>query len=261
MQVFEKGRYRVRLATSPEDLAAAQALRWRAFVGARGGARGEARGGAEAPAESALDADDFDAICRHVLVEEIAGGRLVCCFRLLPLKDGSEIGRSYSAQYYELDALRDFNGPMVEMGRFCIDPEVTDPDILRLAWGAMTRFVDEAGVEMLFGCSSFMGTDWEGYADAFAVLAERHLAPKRWWPRVKAPKVVRYARALIGRRGDPKQAMLKMPPLLRTYLMMGGWVSDHAVVDTDLNTLHVFTGLEIRAIPPARARALRLVAG
>ena len=52
-----------------------------------------------------------------------------------------------------------------------------------------------------------------------------------------------------------------MPPLLRTYLMMGGWVSDHAVVDDDMNTLHVFTGLEIAAVPPARARALRMVAG
>ena len=54
--------------------------------------------------------------------------------------------------------------------------------------------------------------------------------------------------------------MKRMPPLLRSYLAMGGWVSDHAVVDRDMNTLHVFTGLEVRAIPPARARALRLVA-
>jgi len=51
-----------------------------------------------------------------------------------------------------------------------------------------------------------------------------------------------------------------MPPLLRTYLLMGGWVSDHAVVDGQMNTLHVFTGLEIAAIPPARARLLRAVA-
>jgi putative hemolysin len=51
--------------------------------------------------------------------------------------------------------------------------------------------------------------------------------------------------------------MLRMPPLLRTYLMMGGWVSDHAVVDRQMNTLHVFTGLEIGAIPAARKRLLR----
>ena len=58
-----------------------------------------------------------------------------------------------------------------------------------------------------------------------------------------------------------KSGMLRMPPLLRTYLTMGGWVSDHAVVDTHMNTLHVFTGLEIAAIPPARARLLRADAG
>jgi len=247
-----RGRYGARFAATPSDLRAAQALRWRSFVGTRGGV---------APDAVPLDADAFDAVCRHVLVEEVATGRLVCCFRLLPLKDGSEIGLSYSAQYYELSALRGFAGPMVEMGRFCMEPGLHDPDILRLAWGAMTRFVDAGKVEMLFGCSSFTGTDWEYFADAFAVLAERHLAPRRWWPRVKAPKVVRYARALIGRPGDPKLAMLRMPPLLRSYLTMGGWVSDHAVVDEDLGTLHVFTGLEIGAIPPARARALRMVAG
>ena len=59
---------------------------------------------------------------------------------------------------------------------------------------------------------------------------------------------------------DPKRAAATMPPLLRSYLAMGAWVSDHAVIDRDLNTLHVFTGVEIAAIPPARARLLRALA-
>lgn len=88
---------------------------------------------------------------------------------------------------------------------------------------------------------------------------ERHLAPKRWLPRVKAPQVFRFARALRLRKPDPRRAMAAMPPLLRSYLAMGGWVSDHAVVDRQLDTLHVFTGLEIRAIPPERAKLLRAV--
>jgi putative hemolysin len=54
---------------------------------------------------------------------------------------------------------------------------------------------------------------------------------------------------------------LQMPPLLRTYLTMGGWVSDHAVIDRQLNTLHVFTGVEIAAIPPVRKRLMRAVVG
>ena len=240
-----RGRYIARLAETPEDILRAQRLRHRCFIGEHDG----------------HDADHFDDVCQHVLVEDTRSGGLVCCFRLLPLASGSEIGKSYSAQYYELSSLGAFDGPMVEMGRFCIAPEVRDPDVLRVAWGAMTQYVDEAGVELLFGCSSFHGIEADSYVDAFDMLAERHLAPKRWLPKVKAPRVFRFASERLRRPLDRKAAMLRMPPLLKTYLVMGGWVSDHAVVDTDLNTLHVFTGLEIKAIPPARAKALRAVAG
>ncbi|MEM6897709.1 MAG: GNAT family N-acyltransferase, partial [Pseudomonadota bacterium] len=207
-----------------------------------------------------LDQDAFDDICDHMLVEDVRSGALVCCFRLLPLARGAEIGRSYSAQYYELSGFEDYDAPMVEMGRFCIDPDRRDADILRVAWGAMTSYVDGRGIGMLFGCSSFQGTEAEAYADAFAMLRDRHLAPRRWLPKVKAPQVLRFAER-FRERPDRKRALIGMPPLLRTYLAMGGWVSDHAVVDRDLGTLHVFTGLEIAAIPAARKRLLRAVAG
>ncbi len=243
MLTMQKGRYSARIAASDADREAAQRLRALAFRGVSG-----------------LDADPFDAECSHVLVEEARSGTLVCCFRLLHLGSGAEIGRSYSAQFYELSALEAFGGPMVEMGRFCIHPDWYDADILRVAWAAMTTYVDQEGVEMLFGCSSFHGTEAADYTDAFALLRDRHLAPKRWLPRVKAPAVFHFA-ARLRRRPDLKAAQAKMPPLLRTYLLMGGWVSDHAVIDAELGTLHVFTGLEIKAVPPARARLLRALAG
>ncbi len=239
---LRKGKYTARTAQGAEDIAAAQRLRARCF-------------GTAAP----LDADPFDDRCTHILIHAEATGALVCCFRMMPLS-GPEISRSYSAQYYELSALEAYEGRMVEMGRFCIDPGASDPDILRVAWGAMTDYVDSNGVEMLFGCSSFVGTETADYLDAFAMLKARHLAPKRWLPRIKSPDVFRFA-ARLRRKPDARKAMLRMPPLLRTYLMMGGWVSDHAVVDRQMNTLHVFTGLEIGAIPPARKRLLRAVAG
>lgn len=251
---LRKGRLRARVASCEADVRACQALRYRAFL-----AEGAGQAGA-GQTTSALDQDRFDADCTHMMIEDTRSNRLVCCFRFLHLRGGGDIPGCYSAQYYELEGLHSFEGPMVEMGRFCIEPGVRDADILRVAWGAMTSYVDENAVEMLFGCSSFEGTDAERYLDAFAMLRERHLAPKRWLPRVKAPNVFRFA-AKLRRKPDARLAMLRMPPLLRTYLLMGGWVSDHAVVDRQLNTLHVFTGLEIRAIPPARKRLLRNVAG
>ncbi|MDC0737332.1 GNAT family N-acetyltransferase [Cognatishimia sp. SS12] len=241
MAGLKMGRYVARQADHADDIQAAQRLRQLAFHG---------------DANGALDVDPFDDICAHILVFDKKSDALVCCFRMLPLATGHDISRSYSAQYYELSALESFEGSMVEMGRFCVHPGWTDPDILRVAWAAMTAYVDDNNIELLFGCSSFKGTDTDPYLDAFAVLRDRHLAPKRWAARVKAPKVFQFAKRL-RRKPDLKNAQMRMPPLLRTYLMMGGWVSDHAVVDDQMNTLHVFTGVEIRAIPPARKRLLR----
>jgi len=239
-----KARYIARLASTGEDLRRAQALRYRCFIDA---------------AHDGLDHDSFDPLCQHILVEEAATGALVCCVRLLPLAGGGQIDGSYSAQFYNLSRLAQFCGPMAEVGRFCVAPQCDDPDIVRTAWGAMTRIVDDKGIELLFGCSSFQGTDAAPYLGVFETLHQRYLAPAQWLPEVKAPQVVRFG-AQPAPKAAPNVTGSAMPPLLRSYLLMGGWVSDHAVVDRKMNTLHVFTGLEIRAVPPARARLLRALA-
>ncbi len=238
MSPVAHGRYLVRQAATQTEIADAQALRARCFG-----------------LDHALDHDDFDARSTHMLVIDSTDGALVCCYRLQVLEGGS-LAQSYAAQFYELSALAQYDGPMLELGRFCVAPERFDPDIVRAAWAALTDYVDRRDIKLLFGCSSFAGVETEGYLDAFAMLRARHLAPKRWLPRVKAPDVFRFA-ARLRRKPDLRKAMLKMPPLLRTYLLMGGWVSDHAVVDRQMNTLHVFTGLEIGAIPENRKRLLR----
>jgi L-ornithine Nalpha-acyltransferase len=247
MQEMTKGCYRVRPAVSPADIRACQALRHLAF-------HPQAPGDGPAP----LDCDSFDPLCTHVMVEDLRRAALVACFRMLDLTDGGQIGQSYAAQFYDLSALAAFPGRMVEIGRFCIHPDCHDPDVLRLAWAALTRHVDAAGIEMMFGCSSFHGTDQARYLDSFAMLRAGHLAPPQWRPGVKAHQVYRFG-ARLRRRPDRRRGLLTMPPLLRTYLLMGGWVSDHAVIDTQMNTLHVFTGLEVSAIPDARKRLLRAV--
>ncbi len=231
------GRFSVTIGRQAGDIAAAQALRTRAFATGEG------------------DGDRFDGLCDHLLVRDSRSGAVVCSARILACADGRGISRSYSAQYYDLSALARHRGKMAELGRFCIDPGGADPDILRVAWGALTRYVDDNNIEMLFGCSSFAGTDTLVYLDTFAVLRERYLAPSRWGPGVGSQEVFAYG--ADARVADVRKGMRMMPPLLRSYLLMGGRVSDHAVVDRQMNTLHVFTGLEIEAIPAARKRLLR----
>ena len=256
MPLLEKGRYRLRLAAGSDDLRAAQELRHRAFFPARKG--------------PALDRDAFDSRWRHMLIEARADGRLLGCLRFTIHPDGqAAAGAGYAALHYDLRPLADHRGAMLEMGRFCTAPGSNDPDVPRMALAGLARIVRDEGVALMFGCASFAGG--EGGAqpaqrEAFALLGARHIAPRRWRPRVKAPEVLRFARfsRQPGQGGpglDPGRALRALPPLLRSYISLGGRVSDHAVVDREMNTLHVFTGLEISALPPARRRRLLALAG
>lgn len=237
---LQRGRFVVRFARNVEDVVTAQALRHRAFFPDR---------------DPGLDTDAFDGTARHVMVWDMTEGALVACFRA-QMYQGVEVAQSYAAQFYDLTALAAFPGILMEMGRFCLNPQYHDPDILRLAWAAMTHMVDQAGVSLLFGCSSFPGADPQRHAAALGQLMRR-VAPSEWRPGARAAETVSLA-DFVG-TGSAAEALAGTPALLRTYLGMGGWVSDHAVIDRQMDTVHVLTGVEVAKIPPARVRALRQI--
>jgi putative hemolysin len=238
---FNTTRYLARVAKHAADIAACQALRYRCFYGGVG-----------------RDMDRFDALCDHVMIHDTQTDQLVCTFRMMRLKNGHDIDLSYASQSYDLKGLRKFTGSILEIGRFCTDPSVTDPDVLRVAWAALTQIVDAEGIQMLFGCASFAGTDPAEYAAGFAVLSQRHLGPAHLRPQKRAEQTI--CLSDFTSTANAKEGVAQLPPLLKTYLGMGGWVSDHAVIDRDLSTMHVFTGLFIADVPPARAKALRRLA-
>lgn len=246
--VLRRGGYVARLAGDAADLLRCQHLRHRCFIADAG-----------APLRTdGIETDQFDALCDHGMVEDTTGA-LVACFRVLHLTSGAKLHTSYSAQYYDLERLSEFTDPMLELGRFCVDPDVRDPDVLRIAWGLLAVVVDTHRAGMLFGCSSFAGVEAAAYGQALDLLAAQHQAPDVWRPAAKAPQTVDFGKTAKPVT-DRAAAMAQIPSLLKTYLTMGGWVSDHAVIDPAMNTLHVFTALEIAKIPPSRAAALRAIA-
>ena len=240
LEITRVGRYRARYASSQIDVLAAQSLRYQCF---------------NLSNKDELDVDDFDALCQHVLIENLETEKLICCYRILKFDSGKNISSSYSSQFYDLKVIENFTEPMIEVGRFCIDPEVNDPSVVLTAWAALAQIVDHNETELLFGCSSFEGIEKEKYFDSFALLRDRYMAPDHWRPKIKAAQVFCYSKDLIY-KVDKKKALLNMPPLLKTYLSMGAWVSDHAVVDLNMKTLHLFTGMEISKIPKSRKKFL-----
>lgn len=206
------------------------------------------------------DHDPYDDHCTHVVIEDARSGALVGTFRYAVMFGENLAQQAYSAQFYGLDKIAQHASKVLEIGRFCMTSDVLDTDILRVAWGALTKVVDAENIDHMVGCSSFDGIDPTPYVPALSLLAKRHLAQAQIAATPKAAEIIAYGAALAGRDVDARGAMHSMPPLLKTYLGMGGRVSDHAVVDRDMKTFHVFTSVEIAKIPPARARALRAVA-
>jgi putative hemolysin len=230
-----------RLANGKADMTRVMAFRRAAFPRSRGS-----------------EEDAQDALSAHVIVEGPSG--LQAYFRLMLFGWGAGLSQGYAARFYDVAPLSGYARPIAEVGRFCVASGGVHPDVLRLAWGAMTRVVDEGRAGLLVGCTSFRGADWTRHRAGLALLAEAHLGPVDHRPGRKAAEVVDFP-ALAGPVTDRRAALASLPPLLRTYLGMGGWVSDHAVVDRELDTLHVFTCVEVDRVPRARAASLRLVAG
>lgn len=211
----------------------------------------EGRGLASRPGR--LDADAHDPLCRHLLVEDASG--LLATARLRVFPDGQALGESYAGQAHDLRRFRRCPAPLLELGRLCVRPGGREVLALRAAWGCLAGLVDAEGVRLLFGCASFEGSDPAPHLPALALLGREHLAPG---PRISekgAPGTLDLA--LLPPPPDRLAAMRAMPPLLRSYLALGGWVGRHAVIDRDLDTLHVLTAVETARVPPARARALR----
>lgn len=228
-----------RLAQGRADMARIMALRAACF-----------------PRTSGTEEDAQDALSAHVMVEGQHG--LAAYFRVMLFGWGAGLAQGYAARFYDVAPLSGYARPIAEMGRFCLAPEGVHPDVLRLAWGAMTRLVDEGQAGLIVGCTAFRGAGWEQHRAGLALLAQTAIGPSDHLPGRKAAEVVEYPR-LVGPVTDRRAALAGLPPLLRTYLGMGGWVSDHAVVDRDLDTLHVFTCVEVDRVPPARAASLRAV--
>ena len=234
---LQKGRYQARLAANKREREACQALRHRCFFDAPG-----------------LDRDSWDADWQHLMVADVTDDSLVCTLRF-QICTGDAVQSGYAAGAYDLKKIAARKSPNLEIGRFCTDPARPDPHILRVAWGALTRIVAEANVALIFGCTSFRGTDAAPYRDVFHRLHTHHLGPEHLRPGVRSAATI----ALAATR-PARVAQCPMPPLLRTYLAMGGWVSDHAVIDPTMNTLHVLTALETAHVPTARAKALQALA-
>lgn len=230
------GSLRIRLAVNEHEVNAAQALRYRVFCGEMGTPPTREMAAAE------REFDFFDDFCDHLLVfdDEHGAGQdgVVGTYRLMRREAAARCGRFYSAAEYDLTNLLNYRGEILEVGRSCVDRAYRSGSTMQLLWRGIAAYVFHYDIEILFGCASLPGTDPAPLAMPLSYLYHRHLAPPALRPRGLPERYVAMD-SLPPEAVDEKKALRALPPLIKGYLRLGGYVGDGAVVDESFGTTDV----------------------
>ena len=233
----EESPYTLRLATTAEDLTAAQRLRYEVFVAELGGT------GPLVDHANRLERDAFDPFFDHlVLVDrrrDPAGlDHVIGAYRVLPDDRRAAAGQFYSEIEYDLTPLLASGRRLLELGRSCVHADHRGGTAMFHLWNGLADYVLDRGIEVLFGVASFHGTDIAALAEPLSWLHHHHLAPPDMRVRARPPH--RQDMDLIpADRLDRKSAMAATPALIKAYLRLGGFVGDGAFIDSAFNTTDV----------------------
>ncbi len=226
----------VRIATTAAEIDAAMALRYRVFYDERGAVPDAAA------AASQRDRDAFDAVADHLLVVDHERGSgpesIIATYRLIRAQAAAKVGRFYSADEYDISAVVAFPGQVLELGRSCVHPNYRGRAAMQLLWRGIAAYVFLHRIDLMFGCASLPGTDPDAVATELTYLYTHHLAPPAIRPRALPHRYVDM------RRTDPsgfdaRRVLVQLPPLIKGYLRLGGFVGDGAVIDEQFNTIDV----------------------
>lgn len=234
----EVSRYVIRLAETEADRRAAERLRYRVFVEEMGAVVSAEKRAAE------REWDDFDPFFDHLLLIDLASSspdpldHVVGAYRLMTDTAARAGLGFYSANEFDLGPILATGRPCLELGRSCVAREHRGGAGLHLLWNGLAAYVMTHGIEILFGTASFPGTDPAGVVEALSHLHHAHLAPPDLHVRVH--ETGRLGVPLLPREAiDPMRAMRAVPPLIKAYLRLGGFIGEGAYVDDIFSTIDV----------------------
>jgi putative hemolysin len=235
---LDVSRYRVKLAETDAERAGAQRLRYRVFVEELG---------AEASAEERAlrrEWDAFDPWFDHLILESLDPDiadpldRVVGVYRLMR-DEAARAGQGfYGAGEYDLSPILATGRPSVELGRSCVAPEHRGGPAMHLLWNGLAEYVLDRRIEILFGVASFHGTDPEPLSEALSFLHHSHLAPVDLRVRARPEHYVAMDRVPADAI-DATRALRAIPPLIKAYLRLGGFVGEGAFLDSAFRTIDV----------------------
>lgn len=222
-------RYSLLVTRDDDEVTAAQRLRHQVFA--------EEMGANLDSLVDGLDVDTFDAFCDHLVVRDDLTGQIVGTYRMLPPERAHQAGRLYSDTEFDLSALDELRGSLVETGRSCVHPDHRTGAVVSLVWAGLARYMLLSGHRYLIGCASVpLGDGGSLAAGVWDIVRAKYYAEQ-----------CARVRPLNPWRGDdverPERAVL--PPLLRGYVRLGAQVCGPPAHDPDFGVADFFILLDM----------------
>ncbi|MDD5140211.1 MAG: GNAT family N-acetyltransferase [Verrucomicrobiales bacterium] len=227
--------YAARLACHADEIRAAQALRFEIF-------NIELNEGLEQSYASGLDADPFDAVCDHLLIEHLPSRQIVGTYRLQTgVNAASKLGY-YSALEFDFRPFATRRPQIIELGRACVHVQHRNLIVLGMLWKGIADYAKQRGGRYLLGCSSITSQDPAVGASAYSELCRKSLAPPQWrtrpLPEYDCP---------LDHLADEA---VKIPKLLRAYMSVGAQICGPPALDRSFKTIDFLTLLDLENLPP-----------
>jgi len=229
----------VELAAGPETIREAQALRYRVFA--------QELGAKLKPGKGGLDVDEFDDDCHHLVVRETKTSTVVGCTRLLADKGAQRLGRWYSENEFELGAIRQLPGRLLEVGRTCISPESRRGSAIAVLWSGIASYIQLHAIDYLFGCASVpLGKQDYQAAVIMNRLRRQAMAPEELRVTPRSP--------LLNSEVPDSVLNAPLPALLRAYVHLGAKACGEPCRDPDFSVGDVLMLLDVAQLNPTYAR-------
>ena len=233
---IEVDNYVIKIAETKSELKKAQALRYSVFYKEK----------KAIPTISKkilrLDYDKVDKFADHLIVidknRKGVRNKIVGTYRLVRGDIAAHCGGFYTSSEFDLSkVLNSFkNNQILELGRSCVHQDYRNGTIMNLLWKAIAEYVKLYDIKILLGCASFHGTDVMKYTNELSYLRKNFSLPDELSVKSLDSKIYP-AYTEIDSNNNDLRTFVKLPPLIKGYLRVGGKVSHDCYVDYKFNTI------------------------
>ena len=241
--VEENDNYLLKFAETPEEILAAQKLRYKVF-------NCEQNRGLDTANRDEFDHDEFDDGAAHLIVYSKGNPNPIGTYRAIG-QPGNDPEKMYSAREYYVTGAERYLPRTIEVGRSCVDKDYRNGAVVTLLWNGMAAITMRSGCRYLCGCVSLEdvrpAVAWAVYDNLMEkglVFPDVHFKARAQFkfPRPDEAEIA----AVLADRALVRAAM---PPLLKGYITIGAKLLGEPAFDYEFGSVDLPVMLDIWHLP------------